>query len=814
MSYSATTQEIIPEEELNEFRQFLSRLMYDNRDKFLLRNDIILCFRQYCIEHEIPDDFQSNSATARFIGRIQEAFPLDDYLNIMWRHNIGRYRFYQLRIDGAELSQIELNSYLHKKEEYILGKRCDPRPPSMDFSPFYDYSPSIKDPQRIGNGISFLNRYLSSNFFSRPETWHANLYEFIKLHKIDDRQLLINGAMIPDFNTLVREVGAMLEWLAGQDKDLSYQMISDHLKKRGFESGWGNSIERISTAMQSLTDLINEPSDTLLEHFLSQVPMPLISKIAILSPHGWFGQDNVLGKPDTGGQVIYILDQVKALEKHLVQDIENAGLDVSPVIVIVTRLIPQAGDTSCHIEREKVHGTRNCWIIRVPFKDGDGRIVEHWISRFRIWPYLEKFADDALTRIIAACRGRPDLIIGNYSDGNLVASLISKRLDVIQCTIAHALEKSKYLFSDLNWTEYEADYHFSLQFLADMIAMNKSDFIITSTYQEIAGTTEAMGQYESYQFFTLPGLYRVESGINLFIPKFNVIPPGVDDELYFPYFETEKRIEAATHKWTGRMFTDDCGDIYGNLDDPEKPPIFTMARFDRIKNITGLIEAFGLSPTLQERYNLIFAAGTIHFDQSHDDEERAEIRKAYELIEKYRLHGRIRWLPSINKLETGEAYRVIADHRGLFVQPALFEAFGLTILEAMSSGLPTFGPKFGGPREIIADGCGFLLNTSSPQLICEGLEEFIAAEHSDPGLWENTSQKGIARVRSHYTWSLYSQKLINLSKIYGFWRYSVSGKEKVKLDRYSDLIYQFLLKQRAGIPPASRTQTEPVTGAS
>lgn len=30
--------------------------------------------------------------------------------------------------------------------------------------------------------------------------------------------------------------------------------------------------------------------------------------MVILSPHGFFGQSNVLGLPDTGGQVVYILD--------------------------------------------------------------------------------------------------------------------------------------------------------------------------------------------------------------------------------------------------------------------------------------------------------------------------------------------------------------------------------------------------------------------------------------------------------------------------------------------------------------------------
>ena len=36
-------------------------------------------------------------------------------------------------------------------------------------------------------------------------------------------------------------------------------------------------------------------------------------------------------------------------------------------------------------------------------------------------------------------------------------------------------------------------YHFSCQFTADLIAMNASDFIITSTFQEIAGDADTVG---------------------------------------------------------------------------------------------------------------------------------------------------------------------------------------------------------------------------------------------------------------------------------------------------------------------------------
>lgn len=58
---------------------------------------------------------------------------------------------------------------------------------------------------------------------------------------------------------------------------------------------------------------------------------------------------------------------------------------------------------------------------------------------------------------------------------------------LLQCTIAHALEKTKYPDSDIYWKRFDEKYHFSSQFTADLIAMNHTDFIITSTFQEIAG---------------------------------------------------------------------------------------------------------------------------------------------------------------------------------------------------------------------------------------------------------------------------------------------------------------------------------------
>jgi hypothetical protein len=42
------------------------------------------------------------------------------------------------------------------------------------------------------------------------------------------------------------------------------------------------------------------------------------------------------------------------------------------------------------------------------------------------------YIQDAANEIVAALQGKPDLIIGNYSDGNLVASLVANKFGIIQ----------------------------------------------------------------------------------------------------------------------------------------------------------------------------------------------------------------------------------------------------------------------------------------------------------------------------------------------------------------------------------------------
>jgi sucrose synthase len=466
--------------------------------------------------------------------------------------------------------------------------------------------------------------------------------------------------------------------------------------------------------------------------------------------------------------------------------------------MIVTRLIPENEGTTSNQRLEKVDGTEHCWILRVPFKDENQNVVPHWLSRFQVWPFLEQFALDTKSELLTEFGGKPDMIIGNYSDGNLVASLLAPWFQVIQCNIAHALEKPKFLFSDLYWQDMEKDYNFSLQFTADLVSMNKADVIISSTAQEIAGTDTALGQYESYCLFSMPELYKVTHGVNLLHPKFNVVSPGVDESIYFPYTDTSRRLKNQTKNLTERLFFEKGDDIFGELKHPDKIPLFSMARLDKIKNLTGLLESFGQSRELQDRTNLILVTHTIREEKVTDEAELSELKKMYELIEEYGLQNKIRWIENSSRQDGAESYRIIADRRGVFVQPALFEAFGLTVLEGMASGLPVFATQFGGPQEIIEDGKnGYLINPTQPELISQPVLEFLLRCEKAPSCWETLGGQAIIRVKERFTWDLYSEKLIKAAKLYGFWNYSVLGDEKKEVDRYCNLLFHMVFKNRA-----------------
>ncbi len=789
---------IVHSDEKIDLLGFVHELRHSEK-KYLLRNDILIAFESYCQTHEKPPSFLQSSHLSKLIYYTQEIILEEESLCVVYRPKIARQEGYRI-YDDLAVEPLTTQQLLDIRDRFVNHFHPDEGDVfEIDFQPFYDYSPTIRDPKNIGKGLQYLNRFLSSKLFQDPQQWLDALYTFLSLHNYNGNVLLINGR-IKSQQELSNQVKEALSFINELPAEQRYEEFRFELQAMGFEPGWGNMAGRVKETLSILDELIDSPDDGVLEAFLSRIPM--IFRIVLVSVHGWFGQEGVLGRPDTGGQVVYVLDQARSLEQQLKNDITLAGLDslnIQPKVIILSRLIPNSDGTKCNERLERIHGTENAWILRVPFREFNPNVTQNWISRFEIWPYLETFAIDSEKELYAEFQGRPDLIIGNYSDGNLVAFLLARRLKVTQFTIAHALEKSKYLFSNLYWQDLEKTYHFSLQFTADLIAMNAANCVISSTYQEIAGKSDSVGQYESYQSFTMPDLYHVVCGIELFSPKFNVVPPGVNENVYFPFTRHDDRVPSKLEELEELLFNkEDPEHIYGKLDEPGKRPIFSMARLDRIKNLTGLAECFGKSEELKEHCNLILVAGKLLVSGSTDSEEKEEIEKLYHLIDQYNLHGKIRWLGvRLPKSDSGEIYRVIADRQGIFVQPALFEAFGLTILEAMISGLPTFATQFGGPVEIIQDKVnGFYINPTNLEETAEKILTFVAQCEQNPDYWTQISKQAIERVYSTYTWKIHTNRLLSLARIYGFWNFTSKEKREDML-RYIESLFYLIYKSRS-----------------
>lgn len=186
----------------------------------------------------------------------------------------------------------------------------------------------------------------------------------------------------------------------------------------------------------------------------------------------------------------------------------------------------------------------------------------------------------------------------------------------------------------------------------------------------------------------------------------------------------------------------------GFLEDKKKPIIFSMARLDTVKNLSGLVEWYAKNKRLRNLVNLVIVGGFFNPSKSKDREEMAEIKKMHSLMEEYQLKGEFRWIAAqTDRYRNGELYRCIADTKGAFVQPALYEAFGLTVIEAMNCGLPTFATNQGGPAEIIVDGVsGFHIDPYEGDESSNKIADFFHKCNTDSDYWNTMSAAGLQRI--------------------------------------------------------------------
>jgi sucrose-phosphate synthase len=456
-----------------------------------------------------------------------------------------------------------------------------------------------------------------------------------------------------------------------------------------------------------------------------------------------FGRD-----ADTGGQVKYVLELANALSKD--KRVEKVEL--------ITRLIKDknlSGDYA--LTTEYVNDKFS--IVRI--RAGGGK----YLRKELLWNHLEEFVDKSIKHIKS--RGRlPDIIHSHYADAGYVCSELTKFFGIPFIHTGHSLgrdKKRKLLNEGISEEDIEKRYKIAHRVKVEEEIIYFADMIVTSTSQEI------QDQYGDYN--------------NTAVEKFRVIPPGFNIEKFYPYNRFAEKVNEESEKWKGIIGEK----LFRFFVDVNKPMILSICRPDKRKNISGLITAYGEDKQIQQKANLAIFAGIREDIQEMPDNEREVLTEILLLIDKYNLYGRMA-IPKRHDTEheIPQLYRIAAESGGIFVNAALVEPFGLTLIEAAASGVPVVATDDGGPRDIIKN-CkhGILVDVSNPDNISEALDKIL----SDKALWNEFSQNGIQRVQRFYTWNAHKETyLTEIEKLL--------NKELVKKDTFAPIGMRLLEMQK------------------
>ncbi len=434
-----------------------------------------------------------------------------------------------------------------------------------------------------------------------------------------------------------------------------------------------------------------------------------------LNLHGLIrSRDLELGRDaDTGGQTLYVLELVKGLAAR--PEVEKVDL--------VTRLINDRR-VSTDYAQSKESICIGADILRFPFGP------KRYIRKELLWPYLDALAD-LLVNHLQEQERLPDWIHAHYADAGYVGALINRRLGIPLVFTGHSLGREKLrrmLASGIDHEQIEQNFSISRRIEAEEVALAHSNLVITSTRQE------AVQQYSRYG--------KTASQL------VEVIPPGVDSKRFHPIHSLE---ETKT--------VDDLLSPF--LRNSSLPPLLAISRAVQRKNIPALVEVFGRSSVLRQRHNLVLVLGCREDSRQLDKQQRDVFQQIFELVDRYDLYGKVAYPKQHRRDQIPLIYRWASYRKGLFVNPALTEPFGLTLLEAAASGLPMVVTDDGGPRDIL-DRCQNGRLTDVTDL--EAFQNILEHSGSQKSQWSTWSTNGLEAITRHFSWDAHVSNYLALMK--------------------------------------------------
>ncbi|KAL6492757.1 sporulation-specific protein 4 [Orobanche gracilis] len=484
--------------------------------------------------------------------------------------------------------------------------------------------------------------------------------------------------------------------------------------------------------------------------------------IVLISLHGLVRGENMeLGRDsDTGGQVKYVVELARAL----------ANMESVYRVDLLTRQIMSPDVDSTYGEPTEMlsspflgFGSSGAYIIRIPCGP-----PHKYIPKELLWPCIPEFVDGALSHIVNMARalgeqvnaGKPAwpyVIHGHYADAGEVAARLSAVLKVPMVLTGHSLGRNKFeqLLKQGNLTREDINttYKIMRRIEAEELGLDSAEMVVTSTRQEIE---EQWGLYDGFDVQLERKLrIRKRRGVSChgrYMPRMVVIPPGMDFSSVITQVTLEGDGDLKSVIGTDRIHKRSIPSIWSEITrfftNPHKPMILALSRPDPKKNVTTLLKAFGECQPLRELANLTLILGNRDNIEDMSSNSSSVLTTVLKLIDKYDLYGQVAYPKHHKQPQVPEIYRLAAKTKGVFINPALVEPFGLTLIEAATYGLPTVATKNGGPADILkALNNGLIVDPHDHKSMSDALLKLLA----DKNLWHECRKNGLKNIH-RYSW--------------------------------------------------------------
>lgn len=184
--------------------------------------------------------------------------------------------------------------------------------------------------------------------------------------------------------------------------------------------------------------------------------------------------------------------------------------------------------------------------------------------------------------------------------------------------------------------------------------------------------------------------------------------------------------------------------------DPDTPMVVQVSRWDPLKDMGGVMQAFSDCVEDGLDAHLVLAGPTV--SGVADDPEGAEVLEAciadwHELPDESRSRITLACLPMADVEENAVMVNALQRHATVVVQKSLQEGFGLTVSEAMWKGRPVVAGKVGGIQDQVVDGeHGFLVDPEDLEAFGAALTELL----SEPERAAEMGAAGRERVRDEF----------------------------------------------------------------